>query len=157
MQKITPFLWFHDQAEEAMLHYVSIFKNSSVDSITRFPEGTPELAGKAIVASFTHDGSAYMAMNGGPQFTINEAISFVVMCEDQAEVDYMWEKLTEGGTAVQCGWLKDKYGLSWQVVPAALMQLMGSPDHAKAQRVMEAMLKMRKIDIQTLQEAHDQK
>ena len=155
MQKITPFLWFHDQAEEAMLHYVSIFKNSSVDSITRFPEGTPELAGKAIVASFTLDGSAYMAMNGGPQFTINEAISFVVMCEDQAEVDYMWEKLTEGGTAVQCGWLKDKYGVSWQVVPKLLGVLMSDTDAHKAGRVMRAMQEMVKIDSKMLQDAYD--
>ena len=152
MQKITPFLWFDNQAEEAMNFYVSIFKNSKVLGVTPGPNGI------AQSVTFKLEGQEFMALNAGPQFKFNEAISFFVNCETQAEVDELWEKLTaDGGEESMCGWLKDKYGLSWQIIPTALGELMGDPDPEKAGRVVQAMLNMKKIDIKTLQEAYDQK
>jgi predicted 3-demethylubiquinone-9 3-methyltransferase (glyoxalase superfamily) len=150
MKKITPFLWFDDQAEEAMKFYVSIFKNSKVLNISPGPNG------KAFSVSFELDGQEFTGLNGGPNFKFTEAISFFVNCETQAEVDYLWEKLTAGGKEVQCGWLKDKYGLSWQIVPTALGELLGDPDPVKSQRVMKAMLIMKKIEIAGLRRAYEQ-
>ncbi len=154
MPKISPFLWFDGQAEEATQFYVSLFKNSKVLSINRYGEGSPA-AGTVMMTTFELDGQQIMALNGGPQFTFTEAISFFVNCETQAEVDELWTKLTEGGEEGQCGWLKDKFGLSWQIVPVALGELLGDPDPAKAGRVMEAMLKMHKIDTAVLRQAYD--
>jgi len=150
MKKITPFLWFDDQAEEAMNFYVSIFKNSKILSVSPGPNG------KAFTVSAELDGQEITALNAGPEFKFTEAISFFVNCETQAEVDELWKKLTAGGEESQCGWLKDKYGLSWQIVPTALGRLLGDPDPVKAQRVMQAMLKMRKIDVAELQRAYEQ-
>jgi predicted 3-demethylubiquinone-9 3-methyltransferase (glyoxalase superfamily) len=150
MKKITPFLWFDDQAEEAMNFYVSVFKNSKVLNISPGPNG------KAFSVSFELDGEEFTALNGGPLFKFTEAISFFVNCETQGEVDYLWEKLTADGEEVQCGWLKDKFGLSWQIVPTALGELLGDPDPVKSQRVMQAMLKMKKIEIAGLKQAYDQ-
>jgi predicted 3-demethylubiquinone-9 3-methyltransferase (glyoxalase superfamily) len=157
MPKISPFLWFDTQAEEAAKFYTSIFKNSKITSIARYPEGSPGPAGQAMTVAFVLDGQEFTALNGGPIFHFTEAVSFVIDCGDQAEVDYFWNKLTEGGQESQCGWLKDKYGLSWQVVPEALGRLMSDPDPGKAQRVMQAMLKMKKIVVSDLQAAYDQK
>lgn len=156
MQKITPFLWFDNQAEEAMNFYVAVFKNSKIVSVTRYPEGSPGPAGTVMVGKFVLDGQEFVALNGGPQFKFTEAISFVVNCTTQEEVDYFWKKLSEGGQEVQCGWLKDKYGLSWQVVPTILVELMQDKDPVKAQRVMQAMLQMKKIDISKLKQAAGQ-
>lgn len=150
MKKITPVLWFDTQAEEAMNFYVSVFKNSKVNNVSRGPDGN------AFTVSFELDGQEFMGLNAGPQFKFNEAISIFVNCEDQAEVDELWTKLTaNGGEESMCGWLKDKYGLSWQIIPKALGELMGDPDYAKAQRVTQAMLQMRKIDVAGLQRAYD--
>ena len=157
MQKITPFLWFDDKAEEAMNFYVSIFKNSKRGRISRYGEAGPGPKGTVMVATFQLEGQDFMALNGGPHFKFTEAISLVVNCESQDEVDAFWEKLSEGGSKGQCGWLKDKYGLSWQVVPTALGKLMSDPDPEKSKRVMTAMLKMTKMDIQGLQQAYDQR
>jgi predicted 3-demethylubiquinone-9 3-methyltransferase (glyoxalase superfamily) len=154
MQKISPFLWFDNQAEEAMHHYVSIFKNSKVGKITRYGDAGPGPKGTVMVASFELEGQRFAALNGGPQFRFTEAISFVVNCETQKEVDDLWEKLGEGGQFQQCGWLKDKFGLSWQIVPTALIELISDPDPVKSRRVMEAMLQMTKIDIAKLRQAH---
>jgi len=156
MQKITPFLWFDDKAEEAMNFYVSIFKNSKRGRISRYGEAGPGPKGTVMVATFQLEGQDFMALNGGPHFKFTEAISLVVNCETQDELDAFWEKLSEGGSKGQCGWLKDKYGLSWQVVPTALGKLMSDPDPEKSKRVMTAMLKMTKMDIQGLQQAYDQ-
>ncbi|HEV7454816.1 MAG TPA: VOC family protein [Candidatus Saccharimonadales bacterium] len=157
MQKITPFLWFDDNAEAAMNFYVSVFKNSKVLDVSRYPEGSPGPAGSVMVADFELEGQRFTALNGGPQFKFTEAISFVVDCRSQAEVDELWSKLTaDGGEESQCGWLKDKYGLSWQIVPSVLNELLQDEDPKKAQRVMQAMLQMQKIDIATLQKAYDQ-
>jgi len=156
MQKITPFLWFNDQAEEAMNFYTAIFKNSKIGSVSRYGEGGPGPQGSVMTATFELDGQEFMALNGGPLFTFTEAISFFVNCETQAEVDELWEKLTEGGEEAQCGWLKDKYGLSWQIVPSALGELLSDPDAEKAGRVMNAMLQMKKIDIAGLRAAYEQ-
>lgn len=153
MHKITPFLWFDTQAEEAMQFYVSIFKNSKVLSVSRHPEGSP-MAGKAMNVSFELDGQPFIALNAGPQFKFTEAISFFVNCQTQAEVDELWAKLTEGGEEGPCGWLKDKFGLSWQIVPTALGEMMSDPNPAKVQRVTEAMLKMRKLDVAVLRQAY---
>ncbi len=150
MNKITPFLWFDTQAEEAMNFYVSIFKNSKVGSITRGPNGA------VMSVMFQLDGQEFMALNAGPQFKFTEAISFFVDCKTQAEVDELWEKLSEGGEEGRCGWLKDKYGLSWQIVPTVLGELMQDKDAAKARRVMDALLKMNKIDIAGLKQAYEQ-
>jgi len=156
MQKITPFLWFDDQAEEAANYYVSIFKNSSILSVSRYGEGGPGPAGSAMSVSFELDGLEFQALNGGPMFTFTEAISMFVSVEDQDEIDDLWDKLTSGGgEPSQCGWLKDKFGLSWQIVPPILMELMGDADPDKARRVMEAMLAMTKIDIAELRAAYD--
>ena len=153
MQKITPFLWFNDNAEEAMNFYISIFKNSKVLNVARYGEAGPGANGTVMTATFQLDGQEFVALNGGPHFKFTEAISFVVNCKTQAEVDKFWKKLSAGGKEVQCGWLKDKYGLSWQIVPTVLGELLGSKDAAKSQRVMQAMLKMVKLDIRKLKEA----
>ena len=155
MHKITPFLWFDNQAEEAMNFYVSIFKNSKVINVSRYGEGAPVPAGTVMTATFELDGQIVRALNGGPVFKFTEAISFFVDCETQAEVDELWAKLTKGGEEGQCGWLKDKFGLSWQIVPKALGELLGDPDPEKSRRVMEAMLKMHKIDVPTLKQAYN--
>jgi predicted 3-demethylubiquinone-9 3-methyltransferase (glyoxalase superfamily) len=155
-QKITPFLWFDDKAEEAMNFYVSIFPNSKILSVTRYGEGGPGPKGTVMIAAFELDGQKFTALNGGPQFTFTEAISFYVDCKTQQEVDELWEKLSEGGEKGKCGWLKDKYGLSWQIVPTVLGELMRDKDPEKSQRVMKAMLKMNKIDIKILKQAYDQ-
>lgn len=156
MQTITPFLWFDHQAEEAVNFYVSIFKNSKVLSISRYPEGVPGMGGKVMSATFELNGQEIMALNGGPQFKFTEAISLFVSCETQEEVDELWAKLTTGGEEGQCGWLKDQFGLSWQIVPTALGQMLGDPDPEKSKRVLDAMLKMRKIDVPTLRQAYNQ-
>jgi predicted 3-demethylubiquinone-9 3-methyltransferase (glyoxalase superfamily) len=156
MQKITPFLWFDGKAEEAMNFYVSVFKNSKVVRVSRYGEAGPGPKGTVMSATFELDGQQFYALNGGPQFTFTPAISLFVNCETQQEVDELWDKLSEGGNKERCGWLKDKYGLSWQIIPSALGKLLGDKDPAKANRVMMAMLQMDKIDIQRLQQAHDQ-
>jgi predicted 3-demethylubiquinone-9 3-methyltransferase (glyoxalase superfamily) len=156
MQKITPFLWFDDKAEEAMNFYVSIFKNSKIGSVARYGEAGPGPKGTVMTAAFELNGQEFVALNGGPHFKFTEAVSFVVNCETQAEVDEFWEKLSEGGEKSRCGWLKDKYGLSWQVVPTVLGELMQDKDPEKSKRVMEAMLQMDRIDIKTLQQAYEQ-
>ena len=157
MQRITPFLWFNDNAEEAVNFYTSIFRNSKILSMSRYPEGTPDPAGKVMTATFQLEGQEFIALNGGPQFRFTEAISLFVNCETQNEVDELWEKLSAGGEKGQCGWLKDKYGMSWQIVPTALGQLLGDKDPRKAQNVMQAMLKMTKINIAELKRAYEQK
>jgi predicted 3-demethylubiquinone-9 3-methyltransferase (glyoxalase superfamily) len=160
-QKITPFLWFDDKAEEAAKFYTSIFKNSKIGNITRYdeeaagPTGRP--AGSVMTVDFQLAGKEFVALNGGPMFKFTEAISFVVNCENQEEVDYFWSKLSAGGEESRCGWLKDKFGLSWQVVPTVLIEMLTDKDTAKAKRVMHAMLQMDKIDIAVLKKAHDQK
>ena len=154
MQKITPFLWFDGPAEEAMHHYVSIFKNSKVVGITRYGDAGPGPKGSVMIAAFELEGQRFTALNGGPQFKFTEAVSFVVNCETQEEVDELWDRLAEGGQTQQCGWLKDKFGLSWQIIPSALPELMSDPDPEKARRVTEAMLQMTKIDIAGLRQAH---
>jgi predicted 3-demethylubiquinone-9 3-methyltransferase (glyoxalase superfamily) len=158
MGKITPFLWFDKNAEEAMNFYASVFKDSKIISITRYPEGPLEgpmagMEGKVLTAVFELNGQRFMALDGGPVFTFNEAISFQVDCENQEEVDELWEKLSAVPEAEQCGWLKDKFGLSWQIIPTALPRLMSDPDKAKAKRVTDAMLKMKKIDVAALEAA----
>ena len=154
MQKITPFLWFDDKAEEAMNYYVSIFKNSKVVSVTRYGEAGPGPKGTVMTASFQLEGQEFIALNGGPQFTFSPAVSFVVNCQTQQEVDELWEKLSRGGKPNQCGWLQDRYGLSWQIVPTVLLELLRDKDPEKSQRVMKAMLQMTKIDIKRLKEAY---
>ena len=155
MQKITPFLWFDGKAEEAVNFYVSIFKNSRIVSVTRFGKAGPGKEGSVMSATFQLEGQEFFALNGGPQFSFTPAISFFVNCETQAEVDELWEKLSEGGKKERCGWLKDKYGLSWQIIPSVLGKLLHDPDAAKANRVMQAMLQMDKLDINRLQQAYD--
>jgi len=154
-QKITPFLWFDDKAEEAVKLYTSIFKNSEIGSIARYGEGGPGPAGTVMVVTFTLDGQEFMALNGGPEFKFTEAISLLVNCETQEEVDKFWDKLSEGGEEEQCGWLKDRYGVSWQIVPTVLGEMLQDKDPEKAKRVMEAMLQMRKIDIGALKRAYE--
>ena len=156
MQKIRPFLWFDGKAEEAMNFYTSIFKHSKVGNITRYGEAGPRQAGSVMSATFELEGQEFIALNGGPQFSFTPAISFFVTCETQAEVDDYWEKLSAGGATNRCGWLRDKYGLSWQIVPSILGKLLHGVDAAKSQRVMAAMLKMEKLDIATLQQAYEQ-
>ena len=155
MQKITPFLWFDNNAEEAVNFYVSLFKNSKVLSITRYGEAGPGPAGTVLTAAFQLQGQEFIALNGGPQFKFTEAISFSVNCETQEELDQYWEKLSEGGEKGRCGWLKDKYGLSWQVNPVVLGEMLQDEDPEKAKRVMEAMLQMNKLDIETLKKAYE--
>ena len=156
MQKITPFLWFDGKAEEAANFYTSIFRNSKITGIARYPEGTPGPAGTVMTVSFELDGQKFLALNGGPQFKFNESISFVVNCETQQEIDELWEKLSAGGAKVQCGWLKDKYGVSWQIVPTVLGKLFQDKDGEKTKRVGKAMMQMKKLDIATLQRAYEQ-
>src|ERR1700738_1866307 len=156
MQKITPFLWFDGKAEEAMNFYVSLFKNSKVVKVTRYGEAGPGPKGTVMSATFQLEGQEYYALNGGPQFTFSPAISFFVNCETQQEVDELWEKLSEGGAKQRCGWLKDKYGVSWQIIPSVLGKLLQDKDAGKAKSVMNAMLQMNKIDIKGLQQAYDQ-
>ena len=155
MQKITPFLWFDSNAEEAVNFYISIFKDSKVLSVTRYGEAGPGPAGTVLTVAFQLQGQEFIALNGGPHFKFTEAISFSVNCETQEEVDAYWEKLSAGGEQGQCGWLKDKFGLSWQVNPTVLGQMLQDKDPDKANRVMQAMLKMHKIDIATLKKAYD--
>ncbi|HWZ81596.1 MAG TPA: VOC family protein [Terriglobales bacterium] len=155
MKKITPFLWFDGKAEEAMNFYVSIFKNSKIGKVTRYGAGGPGPAGSVMSATFQLEGQDFFALNGGPQFTFTPAISFFVNCETQPDVDELWEKLSAGGKKERCGWLKDKYGLSWQIIPSALGKLMSDPDPEKSKCVMMAMLQMDKIDIAGLQRAYD--
>ncbi len=158
MQKITPFLWFDDKAEEAVNFYVSIFKNSKVGSITRYGEEAAEVSGRpkgtVMTVTFQLEGQEFMALNGGPHFKFTEAISLLVNCKTQEEVDELWEKLSEGGEKGQCGWLKDKYGLSWQIVPTVLGEMLNDKDTEKSKRVMHALLQMHKIDIKRLQQAY---
>jgi predicted 3-demethylubiquinone-9 3-methyltransferase (glyoxalase superfamily) len=155
MQKITPFLWFDDKAEEAMNFYVSIFKNSKIGRVTRFGEAGPGPKGAVMSATFQLDGQDFFALNGGPLFTFTEAISFFVNCETQQEVDELWEKLSAGGKKSRCGWLKDKYGLSWQIIPKVLSEMLQDTDPEKSKRVMQAMLQMTKIDIKALKQAYE--
>jgi predicted 3-demethylubiquinone-9 3-methyltransferase (glyoxalase superfamily) len=157
VQGISPFLWFDNQAEEAANFYTSIFPNSKVLGVSRYGEAGPGPAGTVMTCTFELNGQPYTALNGGPHFQFNEAISFQIACENQEEVDYYWEKLTNGGQEVQCGWLKDKFGLSWQVVPTALFDLMSSGDAEQNRRVTEAMLKMVKLDIAGLRAAAEGK
>ena len=150
-QKITPFLWFNDNAEEAATFYTSVFKNSRIKAVTRYPEEAAQAAGRpngsVMTVSFELDGQEFTALNGGPAFTFTEAISLVVNCDTQEEVDYFWEKLAAGGQEVQCGWLKDRFGVSWQVVPTVLLEMIEGSDQEKSSRAMAAMLQMKKIDI----------
>ena len=155
MQKIRPFLWFDDKAEEAVRFYTSIFKNSEIGSISRYGEEGPGPKGTVMSATFQLEGQEFMALNGGPQFTFSPAISFFVNCETQEEVDELWEKLSEGGEIEQCGWLKDKYGVSWQIVPSVLGELLQDKDPEKSRRVMNAMLQMGKLDIDGLKRAYE--
>lgn len=162
MQKITPFLWFDNNAEEAINFYTSVFKNSKIISLQKYPEGMSEqpmqnMAGKVLTAVFELNGLRFMALDGGPVFKFNEAVSLQIDCEDQAEVDHYWDKLSAVPEAEQCGWCKDKFGISWQVIPKQLIQLMSDPDAEKAKRVTSAMLKMKKIVIADLQKAAGQK
>jgi len=157
-QKITPFLWFDGKAEEAMTFYTSVFKNAKVTNLSRYGEGGPMPAGTVMSAQFELEGQEFVAFNGGPQFTFNEAISFFVNAETQEEIDYLWEKLTSGGgEESMCGWLKDKFGLSWQIVSPILGRYFADKDHQKVSRVMQAMMKMRKLDIQKLNDAYEGK
>jgi predicted 3-demethylubiquinone-9 3-methyltransferase (glyoxalase superfamily) len=156
-QKITPNLWFDDQAEEAARYYVSIFKDSEILAISRYGAGAPKPDGSVLTVAFTLEGQSFTALNGGPQFPFTEAVSFIVHCSSQEEVDHYWDRLSEGGPAQaqMCGWLKDRYGVSWQIVPDALIEYITDPDPAKAQRTMQAMLQMKKLDIAALKRAHN--
>ena len=156
MQKITPFLWFDDKAEEAMNFYCSIFKNSRIVTITRYGDAGPGPKGTVMTGTFQIEGQDFYALNGGPLFTFTPAISFFVNCETQAEVNELWEKLSAGGEKSRCGWLKDKFGISWQIIPSALGKLLHDKDPKKSGRVMKAMLQMDKIVIETLQKAYDE-
>jgi predicted 3-demethylubiquinone-9 3-methyltransferase (glyoxalase superfamily) len=155
MQKITPFLWFDTQAEEAASFYVSIFKNSGILDVSRYGEGGPGPAGSVMIMTFELDGQRFTALNGGPQYVFTEAISFQIACEGQDEVDHYWDSLTDGGEPGPCGWLKDRFGVSWQVVPSALPRLLGDPDPGRSQRAMAAMMQMGKLDIAALEKAAD--
>lgn len=160
LERITPFLWFGDQAEAAARFYTGVFRNSRIGRISRYGEAGREVHGRppgsVMVVEFQLEGQTFLALNGGPAFTFNEAVSFAINCDTQEEVDYYWEKLTAGGDpkAQQCGWLKDRYGLSWQVVPTIVAEMLGDPDRARADRVMEAILPMKKIDIAELKRAY---
>ena len=156
-QRITPFLWFDGNAEEAANFYVSVFPNSEVTEVSRYGESGPGVAGSVLVVSFRLDGQAFAALNGGPDFTFNEAISFVISCQSQEEVDDYWDRLTDGGEPGPCGWLKDQFGVSWQVTPTVLTEMFQDEDRERADRVMQAMLQMGKIDIAKLKEAYAQK
>ena len=154
MQKITPFLWFDNQAEEAMNFYVSVFANSRVVHVSRYGDAGPGPKGSVMSVTFELEGQRFMALNGGPQFSFTPAISLFVSCETQEEVDRLWAALVDGGEEQPCGWLKDRYGVSWQIIPNALGELLGDPDPVKSQRVMQAMLQMKKIDVAGLKQAH---
>ena len=154
-QKITPNLWFDTESEKAADFYVSVFKNSRVVNKTHYTENAPREAGMVMTVDFELDGQPFTGINGGPDFKFDEAVSFLINCEDQEEVDYFWEKLTDGGEEVQCGWLKDKFGVSWQVVPAGMDELFADSDPKRAERAMQAMLKMKKLDIEELRRAAD--
>jgi predicted 3-demethylubiquinone-9 3-methyltransferase (glyoxalase superfamily) len=156
MQKITPFLWFDDQAEEAVNFYCSLFKDSKVGEIVRYGEGSPGPAGTVMSVTFQLAGQEYMALNGGPVFTFSPAVSFFVKCATQAEVDELWAKFTADGEEGQCGWLKDKFGLSWQIVPADLGEVLNGIDPVKSQKAMQAMLQMKKLDIEKLRQVYAQ-
>ena len=155
MQKIVPFLWFDGRAEEAMNFYVSIFRNSKIGSVSRYGEAGPGAKGSVMSATFQLEGQDFLALNGGPQYSFTPAISMFVNCDTQEEVDFFWDRLSEGGRENQCGWLQDKFGLSWQVIPTTLGELLGDRNREKANRVMQAMLQMKKIDIAKLREAYD--
>lgn len=157
MQKITPFLWFNDNAEEALNFYVSIFKDSKIINVSYYGDAGPGPKGTLMTATFQLEGQQFMALNGGPLFKFTEAISLFVNCKTQEEVDDLWERLSAGGEKSRCGWLKDKFGLSWQIIPSTLGELMSDKDPVKANRVMQAMLKMDKIDIKKLKDAYNQK
>ena len=154
MPKITPFLWFDGQAEEAAQFYTSIFENSKIESVTRYGDVGPGPKGTVMTVAFQLDGQEFVALNGGPQFPFTEAVSFVVNCATQKEIDYFWDKLSAGGQQIECGWLKDKYGLSWQIVPAELSKMLQDPDPDTTNRVMQAVLQMKKPDIQRLEQAY---
>jgi predicted 3-demethylubiquinone-9 3-methyltransferase (glyoxalase superfamily) len=154
MQKITPFLWFNGNAEEAANFYVSVFKNSKILSIARFGDAGPGPKGSVMLVSFEIEGQKFSALNGGPQYTISPAISFLVDCETQAEVDELWASLTAGGKEVQCGWLTDKFGVSWQIIPRAFMEMLQDKDPVRSQRVFRAMMQMIKIDVEALKRAY---
>ena len=153
LQKIVSCLWFDDQAEEAVTFYTSLFKNSKIESVTRYGEAGPRPAGMVLTIEFQLDGQEFLALNGGPEFTFSPAVSFIVNCETQQEVDTLWEQLSAGGKEIECGWVTDRYGLSWQIVPTVLTELMKDKDPQKVKRVTEAMFRMKKLDIKTLQEA----
>jgi predicted 3-demethylubiquinone-9 3-methyltransferase (glyoxalase superfamily) len=155
MPRITPNLWFDTQALEAAEFYVSVFPNSKIIGVTHYGEAGPREAGMVLTVDFELDGQEHTAINGGPEFTFDEAISFLINCADQEEVDYYWNRLTEGGEESQCGWLKDRYGLSWQVCPVGMLELLNDPDPARGQRAMKAMLGMRKIDLAAVKAAAD--
>ena len=154
MQKITPFLWFDGKAEEAANFYVSIFKNSKIDHVSRYGDAGPGPKGSVMIVSFQVEGQSFTALNGGPQYKFTPAISLFVNCQDQAEVDHLWEKLSTGGATQQCGWLTDKYGVTWQIIPKALMELMQDKDPVKSQRVFKAMMNMNKIEVEDLKKAY---
>ncbi len=154
-QRITPNLWFDGNAEEAANFYTSVFRNSRIIGLTHYPEGSPGPTGEVMTVSFELDGQRFVGINGGPQFTFDEAISFEIDCSTQDEVDYYWERLTDGGEEVQCGWLKDRFGLAWQVVPEGMEELFADPDPRRAERAMQAMLGMKKLDIEALRSAAD--
>jgi predicted 3-demethylubiquinone-9 3-methyltransferase (glyoxalase superfamily) len=156
MQKIIPFLWFDGNAEEAMNFYVSVFKNSKLGTITRYGDAGPGPKGAVITGTFQIDGQNFYALNGGPQFKFSSAISFFVNCETQQEVDELWEKLSAGGETMQCGWLKDKFGITWQIIPTILGELLHGKDAKKSQSAMKAMMQMTKLDIAKLKQAYDQ-
>jgi predicted 3-demethylubiquinone-9 3-methyltransferase (glyoxalase superfamily) len=157
MPRITPNLWFDTQGEEAAEFYCSIFPNSKITNVTHYGDAGPGPVGTVLTVDFVLDGQEYTAINGGPHFTFNEAISLLINCEDQEEVDHYWSKLTDGGQEVQCGWLKDRYGLSWQVCPVGMIELLNDPDPERSQRAMKAMLGMVKLDLAALQAAADGK
>ncbi len=154
-QKITPNLWFDTEAEEAANFYISVFRNSRIVNVARYTEAGPRPAGTVMTVEFELDGQTFVGINGGPQFTFDEAVSFQITCADQEEVDHYWDRLTEGGSEGQCGWLKDRFGLSWQVVPTGMAEVFGDPDPKRAERAMQAMLKMRKLDVAALRAAAD--
>ena len=156
MQKITPYLWFDNQAEEAVNFYVSLFKNSEILSVNRYGEGAPKPAGTVLTIAFQLDGQEFVALNDGPEYHFTEAISLFVNCENQEEVDELWAKFTEDGEEGPCGWLKDKYGLSWQIIPAGLGEMLSSPDAGKAACAMQAMFTMKKIDLTKMRQAFEQ-
>jgi predicted 3-demethylubiquinone-9 3-methyltransferase (glyoxalase superfamily) len=156
MQRVTPCLWFDDQAEEAARFYTSIFKNSRIGEIVRYGEGAPRPKGSILTVRFYLDGEEFLALNGGPVFKFTEAVSFIVNCETQHELDRMWDQLSAGGQEVQCGWLKDKYGMSWQVVPRVLPTMLCDSDPARADRVFQAIMRMKKLDIAALEQAYGQ-